>query len=314
MFSVVIPAYNAEKYVTAAVESVLSQTVCDFEVLVIDDGSQDETGRVVMAKSDSRIRYIRQENGGVSSARNTGIHAANGDYICFLDADDFWYPDHLETLVKLIKAYPQCGMFLTGYAILDTAGKITLKTEKMLQSIEVPVFCSNNGIGMLQKYGYFIHTNSICCSRTALNKVGDFVPGVKNGEDDDLWYRILVYFPIAIAKHTITVYRRQECGATSKRYFIADWIFEKRLPGILKDDEVRQDVKNSLCERMETRKLSYVRYLLVTGEKKKAMDLFWKLDKRLLNRKKYLITMLTLLIPSGITTALINYRDRNYYK
>lgn len=314
MFSVVIPAYNAEQCIANAIKSVLAQTVPDFEILVVDDGSYDETRRVIGEITDSRICYIYQENGGVSVARNTGINAAKGDYICFLDADDLWYPDHLETLTKLIEKFPQCGMFITGYAISDTTGKVENKTEKMLQSIEESILCSFNVLGMIQRYGYFIHTNSICCRRAALNKVGIFEPGVKNGEDDDLWYRIFAYFSVAIAKHTTTLYRREECGATAKRYFNTDWVFEKRVPGILADPQVSQDIKTSLRERMETRKLSYVRYLLVCGKKKKAIGLFKKLDIKLLNQKKYIITMLSFLIPSCITAAAVNHRDRNFYK
>lgn len=314
MFSVIIPAYNSEKFIFDAINSVLTQTISDFEIIVVDDGSCDKTSSVVKGIDDSRIRYTYQENGGVSVARNTGIHDAKGEYICFLDADDRWYPDHLETLTKLIKNYPECGMFLTGHAISDTAGKIRYQTEKMLQSVQEPMLYSKNGLGMIQKYGYFIHTNSICCTKTALDQVGGFEPGVKNGEDDDLWYRIFSYFPIAVSKHTTTVYRRDECGATAKRYFNADWVFEKRVPEILADPQVSLEVKKSLRERMETRKLSYVRYLLVSGEKRKAADLFWKLDISLLNRKKYIITMLSLLIPSVFISAVINYRDRNFYR
>lgn len=170
MFSVVIPAYNAEKFIRNSIQSVLKQTIHDFEILVVDDGSIDNTGKVVESIGDQRIKYIKQENGGVSVARNTGIKAAEGEYICFLDADDLWYEDHLETLSKMITTYPQCGAYLTGYALSDTTGKTELKTENMLRNTDDIVFC-DNVLGFIQKYGYFFNTNCICCKNPYLKQL-----------------------------------------------------------------------------------------------------------------------------------------------
>ena len=96
MFSVIIPAYNAEAFIRNSICSVLAQTVEDFEIVVVDDGSIDHTAAKIKSIDDFRIRYIYQENAGVSAARNTGIQNARGEYICFLDADDLWKQNHLE--------------------------------------------------------------------------------------------------------------------------------------------------------------------------------------------------------------------------
>ena len=88
MFSVIIPAYNAEHFIDASVISVLSQSCDDYELIIVDDGSQDGTREKIFAYSDSRIKYIYQDNGGVSSARNRGILESNGEFVCFLDSDD----------------------------------------------------------------------------------------------------------------------------------------------------------------------------------------------------------------------------------
>lgn len=102
------------------------------------------------------------------------------------------------------------------------------------------------------------------------------MPGVKNGEDDDMWYRIFVYYSVAITKHTTTVYRREESGATNQRYFVTEWVFEKRVPEMLNDQNVSQAIKECLTIEIETRKLSYVRFLLISGEKRKLSKILEK--------------------------------------
>lgn len=290
MFSVIIPAFNAEKFINNSIQSVLKQTITDFEIVIVDDGSTDCTGEIVKSIDDQRIRYIKQENAGVSVARNTGIKVSKGEFVCFLDADDLWYADHLETLSKMIEEYPQCGVYLTGCAILDNAENIEETTKKILSSFNEESIFSDNVIAIIQKYGYFFNTNSVCCRKSVFDKVGYFVPGIRNGEDDDMWYRIFVYFSAAITKHTTNLYRRNNSGATNQRYFVEDWIFEKRVPEILNDPEVRSEVKRSLKERIETRKLSYMHYLLAIGEKKKAIEIYKTLNKQLVNRN-YLILL-----------------------
>lgn len=95
-FSIIIPAYNLENYIAAALQSVLVQTFQDFEIIIVDDGSSDETVSIIQSFHDPRIRLVSQVNSGVSRARNAGMKKAVGAYIAFLDGDDYWYPEHLE--------------------------------------------------------------------------------------------------------------------------------------------------------------------------------------------------------------------------
>ena len=115
MISVVIPLYNKEKSIAQTLECVLNQTYKDFEVIVVDDGSKDNSAAIVAQFTDTRIHLIRQENGGVSAARNRGIEEAQGKYVAFLDADDVWLTDHLESLVNLIRQYSQCRTWSSNY-------------------------------------------------------------------------------------------------------------------------------------------------------------------------------------------------------
>ena len=110
--SVVIPAYNCERYITRSIDSVLAQTRPVDEIIIVDDGSSDNTGEVVK-RYGGKVRYIRQENAGASVARNTGIEAATGDWIAFLDGDDEWLPDKIKHQTELLSRNPNL-VWVTG--------------------------------------------------------------------------------------------------------------------------------------------------------------------------------------------------------
>lgn len=113
LFSVVIPAYNARKFISLTIESILRQTVQDFEIVVVNDGSTDDTLEILQGIADSRLRIITQTNGGECVARNRGIKEARGRYIAFLDADDAWRPNHLEIVLKYIQNLMDISWFVT---------------------------------------------------------------------------------------------------------------------------------------------------------------------------------------------------------
>ena len=104
-FSVIIPIYNKEKDVETTIKSVLNQTYIDYEIILVDDGSTDNSLNIVNAIEDDRIQIFTKQNEGVSKTRNYGITKAKAEYIAFLDADDYWYPNHLEILHNLIKKF-----------------------------------------------------------------------------------------------------------------------------------------------------------------------------------------------------------------
>lgn len=135
--SVVIPAYNAARFVTAAIDSVLAQTVQDFEILVVDDGSTDST-REVLARYDSpKVQYLYKPNGGVSSARNFGIEKARGKYIAFLDADDLWMPEKLEKQVTLLESNEEIGLCYAATEKVDE----NLQTVGYIQANSYKDYC-----------------------------------------------------------------------------------------------------------------------------------------------------------------------------
>lgn len=313
MFSVIIPAYNAEKFIDTSIKSVLSQTCGDFELIIVDDGSCDGTKEKIECYSDSRIRYIYQENGGVSSARNRGICESKGEFICFLDSDDEWKFNHLEVLEELIKKYGYCGMFLTGYDIRLNTGELIHKSAQILKRLDKEHIVSDNGFEILLTHGYFFNTNTVCCRKEVFERVGLFEIGVKNGEDDDMWFRIFTYYSVAISKISTTVYDRKNCGATSIRIAITEPFFMKRVEGILRSDEVSREIKDSIRLWVEQNKLSRARQYILSGNKKEAFRLIKEIDFKNSNKKRYLQTLVCVAIPSKFIKKYIDTRDYGYY-
>lgn len=123
LVSVIIPVYKVEKYIAATVKSVLEQTYKNFELLIIDDGSPDKSGEICQQFIDTRIQIIRQENRGVSAARNTGIRHAQGEYIALLDADDLWLPSKLEKHIEHLENNPKIGVSFSRSAFIDDTDK-----------------------------------------------------------------------------------------------------------------------------------------------------------------------------------------------
>jgi glycosyltransferase involved in cell wall biosynthesis len=118
LVSAIIPVYNGAPFVREAIESVLAQTYSPIECLVIDDGSTDDTP-AILATFGSSISVVRQSNAGVSSARNTGVRAARGDAVAFLDADDCWTPDKIERQVAALRGFPNVGLVYSGFEVVD---------------------------------------------------------------------------------------------------------------------------------------------------------------------------------------------------
>jgi len=187
-----MPLYNKAPYVRKAVESVVEQTYRDWELIVVDDGGTDGGGDIVTAITDPRIRLVRQENAGVSAARNRGV-ALSGDasfrspYICFLDADDWWEPTFLEEMAALIERHPDAGIYGTSYWIVKNG-------RKRLAPIGVEEGFAEGEINYCQVYARTLcmplTSITVCIPRRVFDETGGFPLGITLGEDFLLWLRI----------------------------------------------------------------------------------------------------------------------------
>lgn len=206
--SVVITAYNAEKFIHETIESVLAQTYQDFECLVIDDGSTDRTAAIVESFSDPRIRLIRLAiNKGVSHAANTGIQEAKGVYIARIDSDDLMVPERLETQVAFLDAHPEVGVCGTWFELFSDA-KRTIKRYAT----------SNNAIRAWMLFINPIAQPSVCLRADVIKQeIGPYDPTIPSAEDLDLWMRLLPKTSFANLPHVLTRYRRHANSITQSR-------------------------------------------------------------------------------------------------
>ena len=188
-FSVIMPLYNKAPYVRKAVESVVGQTYRGWELIVIDDGSTDGGGDIVAAIADPRIQLVRQENAGVSAARNRGGALSTAPYTTFLDADDWWEPTFLEEMAGLIERHPDAGIYGTGYWIVKN-------DHKRLAPIGVEEGFAEGEINYCRVYARTLcmplTSITVCIPRRVFDEAGGFPLGITLGEDFLLWLRIAI--------------------------------------------------------------------------------------------------------------------------
>jgi glycosyltransferase involved in cell wall biosynthesis len=193
LISVVVPLYNGAGYIRRSIQSVLRQTYSDFELIVVDDGSTDNGPEVVRTFTDARVRLIRQENAGVSAARNRGIAEAQGRYVAFLDADDEWEPQFLEAIVHLSVAYPAAGIWATGYRRVFPTGpsvEFTVAESRSHTTLQIEDYFRRLPGGSL------VHASAVAIPVSVLQKLGGFREGCHSGEDEEMWGRIALHYPV----------------------------------------------------------------------------------------------------------------------
>ena len=211
-FSVVIPLYNKEKYIARSILSVLHQTCQNFELLVIDDGSTDESLRVATSIEDSRIRLLQKENGGESSARNFGIRHSSNDYIAFLDADDEWAPDFLRVIAGLIRDYPKASIFSTG---IEEGGHKPAGINRMMK-----IHPTEKQDCYIDDYYRFaastnalsITSSSVVVEKKVFDDVGMFNESLKRGADLEMWFRINAKYKYAFSSYIGAIYHTEAQG------------------------------------------------------------------------------------------------------
>jgi glycosyltransferase involved in cell wall biosynthesis len=208
LFSVVITLYNKARFIRRALDSVLMQTWSDYEIIIVDDGSTDEGPDMVARYANPRIKLFRQENSGVSTARNSGIEAAKGEFIAFLDADDLWKPDYLKIIAMLIDQYPGAGAYATAYEIILPEGKVLRPKYEAIppppwQGLLPSYFRAAMGIPP-------VWTSATTVPKHVFQSVGGFAAGVPVGEDLDMWGRIALKYPIVFSTESCASYCKED--------------------------------------------------------------------------------------------------------
>lgn len=261
MFSVVIPLYNKEISIYNTISSVLSQTIQNFELLVVNDSSTDRSREVVAGIKDKRISIIDKVNGGVSSARNVGINAAKYEYIALLDGDDFWEPDFLEVIHELIKEYPDAGAYTTGYLC-----KYGGKTIHSLAVDEKGII--KNFFKTMHHYPV-MHSSSVCIKKSTFLKVGMFDERISFGEDYEMWNRLGRYSTIAASPLTKAWYNND----TENRAMAKIPVPGKHWTYYINTDKIDSEEMKLYYKRYIRR---HVLYYILKGKYKWAWQLFRK--------------------------------------
>lgn len=205
--SVVIPVYNKRRYLLRAVESVLAQTLTGFELIVVDDGSTDDSFEVMQTVADCRLRRIWQLNAGVSAARNTGIKLARAPLVAFLDADDSWDPDFLDAMLALRRQYPDAGLYASAYRV-KTPGSPARRARIAGLPLWRQRFLSEDYFRISARGELPISASSVMIPRNALVALGGFPRGERMGEDQHVWWRLCARNPFAYDRRCLATYHR----------------------------------------------------------------------------------------------------------
>ena len=213
-FSIIIPLYNKASYVAKAIGSVLLQTCSDYELVIMDDGSKDDSFEVASRciEGHANCHIFRQLNKGVSLARNNAVSLSQGEYLCFLDADDWWSPTFLEEMDMLIVDFPEAGIYGTNYTIVNET-----RHKTRVASVGVEEGFEKGYINYCQVYAKTMYmplwTGAVCLPRKVFDEMQGFPQGIKLGEDFLLWIRIAMCHKVAFLNKPLAYYNQDVEGA-----------------------------------------------------------------------------------------------------
>ena len=284
--SVVIPLYNKELHIARAISSVLTQSITTFELIIIDDGSTDNSRHVAESFQDRRIKIVSQKNKGVSAARNAGIRFSSADLIAFLDADDEWKPSFLNTVLSIRYKYPLAGAYGTLYEIkLPNGGKHT------------PMFngINENWEGILPSYFrasmglHVLHTSATAIPKSVFSEIGGFKVGEKLGEDLDMWLRIALNYPIAYScKIPPKVIYHQD--SENRTHFLP--VSVEKLPYLItaenavRSGNIGHNTKHEIIEYIASRKIGYAKLSILRGNRKEGRALLSSINTNIFQSTK----------------------------
>lgn len=283
--SVVIPTYNRATTVPRAIESVLAQTVTDLEVIVVDDGSSDETGKVLAKMFGDRIRYYAQPNQGASVARNKGIEEARGEWIAFLDSDDLWEPEKLKRQFEALERFhSECSACYTDARFFNHP-----ETRTMFQMVAAE-YRHEGTMGVkpdvLERLvrpggaGMVVCLSSLVVRADVVSKAGGFDPRLLYSQDSEFMFRLAMltgfcYVNLPLVRFDRSPAEIRHVGVQSEWNKFEFWLQDSqlRLEGLLRlSQDLPKEIRNVIRERLSTIHRGWTNLYLETGEYKKARE------------------------------------------
>lgn len=292
-FSIVIPVFNKERFVAKTLKSVLVQGFSDFEIIIVNDGSTDDSEAKIKAFNDSRIRYFSKENEGVAVTRNFGIEKATADFICFLDADDYWHPTFLETMHRFTNQFPEQKAFASAIEI-ETKNKLVNAQYSIPKNSDFEIV---DFFDASQKE-CVLWTSGSCFHKSVFEKVGMFDTNIKKGEDTELWIRIGLQFQIVFIWKILARYVYDKASASRNwDYFFEPYTFEKYA--------LQEKQNPALKEYMDLNRFSAVIKSKLGNDKETADGIYAQINLKNLSTKKRFL----LLLPAFALKALIGIQQ-----
>lgn len=274
--SVVIPLYNKEFSIRRTVLSVLAQTHANFELIIVNDGSLDNSLLEVERFTDSRIRVISQPNAGECAARNRGIYEAKYDLIAFLDADDEWEPGFLEKLIYLRENFADCQVFATAFQyVTENPGQVRNKQNPYPPGWE----------GILSDYFHILKSytpffpSSVAVLKKTLLTLGGFKNGVKLRGDMEMWFRLALTSRIAYANLPLSLYHLDAENRVCNIYKPDEFIIGEHLSTLLRaldKGQVPKELRRGAKEYFSYALLNYAGSNLSVGNPRYALNLLFK--------------------------------------
>lgn len=203
-FSIILPAYNAERFIAQTIGSIVAQTFADFELLVIDDGSTDGTAAIAAAL-DPRVRVLSQQNQGIARARNAGLAAARGEFIAFMDHDDLWHPHKLAVQAAVLARRPDCGIVYGEFLRWDPATPPHFP-DAVLDSENIVADLSGKILHRLVQTNWVL-LSTAAIRRTVFDAIGEFDPALPPADDWDLMLRAAETFDFVKLAQPVALYR-----------------------------------------------------------------------------------------------------------
>ncbi len=304
-FSVVVPLYNKARFVRSSLGSVLRQTFGRFELLVLDDGSTDGGAELAEALDDPRVRVVRQPNAGVSAARNAAIALARGEWVLFLDADDWQHPQLLATLRATQRAWPQADCVATRF--VEFADDHGSPPPRWPVPVEPPRVELIDDLAARWMRGPTLFTGSIAVRRRLLQQMQPcFQPGESFGEDLELWFRISDRTPIALVHAPLAAYRACVPGSLSdapRPWRLPPWVERMRRrvqsPGF---DPQRRRSALALADQLS---LNMAREAIAAGHRGAALALLAGALHGVAGRRWWVTAAMALCCPRGLAAKVL---------
>jgi glycosyltransferase involved in cell wall biosynthesis len=270
--AVVIPLFNKVEYIQRCLLSVLAQTHAELDVIVVNDGSSDGGDRVVVAIDDPRVRLIQQANAGVSAARNRGVAATTCEWVFFLDADDEWEPNLVESLLALLQSHPEVGVLACPTQRVYANGATTI--AQILDRDFVPgSSCLRNYFATFVRLGQSPFSNSsYAVRRTVFDQVGGYKLGVHLTEDSDLWVRLALATPVAMIRPALARYHVEVTGNTRMVAQRQEFEVARTLASVLHSGLVPPSQRDSAEALLGLQRLMLVRRHLLLGHRRLAFQ------------------------------------------